>query len=275
MATREEIDISKRVANDIRKDIIDITFGLGNVGTHLGGSLSMAEMLATLYMCRISFDNDDPKWDGRDRVILSKGHGVLAQYSAMAHRGIISRDRLSEFKINGSDLTGHPSLHGLPGIEYATGSLGQGLSLAVGGALALKAKNNDARHVVFLGDGECNEGSVWEAAASASHFGLDNIIVVVDMNTIQYDGFTEEVMSYKSMSDKWSSFGWNVIEVDGHDVEQLLDAYETSGSNPLVILAHTVKGKGISFMENDWHYHNARLSKQQYETAKAELEAVV
>jgi transketolase len=234
------------------------------------------ELLTGLYVGTIRYQADDPAWEGRDRVVLSKGHAALALYPTLAEAGIIEAEVLPSFKQDGSLLGGHPSLNGLPGIECASGSLGQGLSFGVGLSLALKRKENtDSRVFVFLGDGECDEGSVWEAAASASHYGLNNLVAVVDMNAIQYDGFTNEVMDMSPMEKKWQDFGWDTIDIDGHNMTEVLDAYAQKGSKPIVILAHTLKGKGVSFMENNWKYHNAALSKEQYEQAVAELEVTV
>lgn len=276
MADSIMVNKCKVAANQIRKDIVDMTYATGNIGAHLGGSLSMPEMLAALYVGCLRYDKNDGQWEERDRVILSKGHAALALYPAMVQAGILGRERLGDFKKNGSQLSGHPSLNGLPGIEFASGSLGQGLSLGVGVCLALKRKQNEASRVfVFLGDGECDEGSVWEAAASASHFQLNNLVAIIDANKIQYDGDTNEILSMSPMAEKWNSFGWNVIELDGHNIEALIDAYNTKCESPLVIIANTVKGKGISFMENNWRFHNSRLSKNQYEQAMSELEGAV
>lgn len=273
MAEREEILECQKAAREIRRDIIEMTFASGNVGAHLGGSLSMAEILSALYMGIIKFDRNDLEWEMRDRVILSKGHAALALYPALVQAGIIGRKDLESFKQNGSKLSGHPSLNGLAGIEYASGSLGQGLSLGVGVCLALLRKENfESRVFVLLGDGECNEGSIWEAASSAAHFHLNQLTAVVDANQIQYDGATEDIMSMSPMVQKWRDFGWEVCEVDGHDVGALLKAYRTKTDQPLVIIANTVKGKGISYMEGNWKFHNARLSKAQYQQAIAELE---
>lgn len=276
MANSIIINKCKVAANQIRRDILDMTFSTGNIGAHLGGSLSMTEMLAALYMGCLRYDKNDDHWEERDRVILSKGHAALALYPTMVQAGILDRVQLSEFKKNGSQLSGHPSLNGLPGIEFASGSLGQGLSLGVGVCLALKRKkNNVSRAFVFLGDGECDEGSVWEAAASAAHFKLNNLVAIIDTNKIQYDGNTNDILNMSPMAEKWKSFGWNVIELDGHNIEALVDAYNIKSERPLVIIANTIKGKGISFIENNWRFHNSRLSKTQYEQAIAELEGVV
>lgn len=273
MNKQDESVRCKSAARNIRRDIIDMTYSTGNVGAHLGGSLSMVEILASLYCGVLRYDADNPAWEERDRVILSKGHAALALYPALAQAGIISKEELSTFKQDGSKLTGHPSLNGLAGIEYASGSLGQGLSLGVGTCLALRKKENEVSKVyVLLGDGECDEGSVWEACASAAHFRLNNLVAVVDENHIQYDGFTADVMNMDSTEKKWTDFGWTVCKVDGHNIDELLKAYKTKTDKPLVILAQTVKGKGISFMENNWRFHNSRLTKEQYEQAIAELE---
>lgn len=273
MTKTQEIELCRQTALEIRREIITMTYATGNGGAHLGGSLSMVEMLATLYKCRIQYRPDEPNWEYRDRVILSKGHAALALYPTLAQAGIIERARLKEFKQNGSQLSGHPSMNGLTGIEFASGSLGQGLSLAVGSALALRRKcNMKSRVFVYLGDGECDEGSVWEAAASAAHYRLNNIIAIVDANAIQYDGSTEEILNMSPLPLKWESFGWNVTEIDGHDIAALLDAYSYESDKPYVIIANTIKGKGISFMEGEKQYHNARLSDKQYEVAMKELE---
>ncbi len=272
MAKAEHILKCQQAAAEIRRDIIEMAYAAGNLGAHLGGSLSMAEILAALYIGTAKFDSNNLEWEERDRIILSKGHAALALYPALAQAGILGKDELNTFKKNGSRLSGHPSLNGLPGIEYASGSLGQGLSLGVGVCLALRKKNNlSSRVFVLMGDGECDEGSVWEAAASASHFQLNQLVAIIDRNHIQYDGETSRVMSMEPMPEKWKSFGWDAQEVDGHNIGALLDAYGIKGSKPLAIIADTVKGKGISFMEGNWRFHNSRLSEAQYQQAVAEL----
>lgn len=276
MSSQVLINKCRDASQYIRRQIIEMTYATGNTGAHLGGSLSMAEILGTLYCGILKYDASNPNWEERDRAILSKGHAALALYPALAKAGIIDEGLLREFKKNGSLLGGHPSLNGLPGIEYASGSLGQGLSLGVGACLALRRKNNtDSRVFVLLGDGECDEGSVWEAAASASHFGLNQLVAVIDTNHIQYDGNTDDILNMNPMDKKWESFGWTVKAVNGHDIGQLLDAYSIRTDKPLVIIANTIKGKGISFMEGNWQFHNARLSQKQYEQAIKELEAAI
>lgn len=272
MANSEITMKCKGAAKRIRRHIIDMAYGTGNTGAHLGGSLSIVELLAGLYVGTIRYKAEEPTWEDRDRVVLSKGHAALALYPALAEAGIICGEELTTFKQDGSRLCGHPTL-GLPGIEFASGSLGQGLSLGVGVCLALKRKNNhESRVFVFMGDGECNEGSVWEAAASASHFELNQLVAVIDMNAIQYDGFTSDIMEMEPFENKWKAFGWDVISIDGHSIGEILDAYSHRGNRPVAILAHTVKGKGVSFMENNWKYHNAFLPKTLYEQAIKELE---
>ena len=276
MVDQETVKRCDEAAKRIRRRIIDMTFNTGKTGAHLGGSLSIVELLAGLYSGNIRFHADDPVWEGRDRVILSKGHAAMALYPAMAEAGIIDESELDTFKQDGSRLGGHPSLNGLPGIEYASGSLGQGLSLGVGACIALKRRmNQDSRVFVFLGDGECDEGSVWEAAASAGHYRLDNLVAVIDMNAIQYDGYTTEVLDMSPFEKKWQDFGWDTVSIDGHNIEEVVNAYEKHGEKPLAILAHTVKGKGVSFMENNWRFHNSALTKEQYEQAVEELERAV
>ncbi|WP_102411438.1 1-deoxy-D-xylulose-5-phosphate synthase N-terminal domain-containing protein [Beduinella massiliensis] len=273
MADQQLVQRCKALAKQIRKDIIEMTYSTGNVGAHIGGSLSLAEILAALYGGIVRYEANNPLMEERDRVILSKGHGALALYPALAGVGIIQREKLDAFKQDGSDLSAHPSLTGMPGIEYASGSLGQGLSLGVGACLALRRKQNeDSRVFVILGDGECDEGSVWESAASAAHFGLNQLVAIVDENHIQYDGWTKDVMDMGAMESKWKSFGWETCVTDGHDVEALLDAFGSKREKPLVVLAQTVKGKGVSFIENNKQYHNNRLSQLQYEQALTEVE---
>ncbi len=276
MADRLIMKRCEDTAKRVRRHILDMTFNTGKTGAHLGGSLSVVELLVGLYIGSIRFRADEPSWEGRDRVILSKGHAAMALYPVMAEAGIIKECVLNSFKKDGSLLGGHPSLNGLPGIEFASGSLGQGLSLGVGVGLALKRKQNkDSRVFVFLGDGECDEGSVWEAASCACHYKLNNLVAIVDMNAIQYDGFTKEVLDLSPFEKKWQDFGWSTVSIDGHNIVEVLEAYEQHDERPLAILAHTVKGKGISFMENNWKFHNAAISRAQYDQAVAELGTAV
>lgn len=274
MSNREEILFRcSKAARKMRGDALAMSLAAGSTGAHLGGGLSMIEIMAVLYLGVMHYDAQNPFLEERDRFILSKGHGVLAYYTALNQAGFISDNELISFKSNNTFLYGHPSMNLQRGIEFSSGSLGLGLSLGVGSALALNRKLNlNSRIFVLMGDGECNEGSVWEAAASAAHFGLKNLVAIIDKNGLQYDGNTCGVMSMESMPDKWGSFGWQVLEVDGHDFAALYEALSTRSDKPLVVIAHTVKGKGVSFMENNPAWHHARLTQSQFEQAMAEQE---
>ena len=273
MEKEEIVKRCRESADDIRKDILLMTLKTGNTGAHIGGGLSMVEIMAVLYSGVMKYDVHNPQWEERDRFILSKGHGALTYYAALSQAGFIPKEDLLTFKTNNTYLYGHPSLDMEHAIEFSSGSLGQGLSLGVGVSLALRAKGNStSRTFVLLGDGECDEGSVWEAAASAAHYHLNNLVAIVDKNKIQYDGLTSSVLSMESLEDKWKSFGWDVMSVDGHDVSQLYDALSTASKKPLAVIANTIKGKGVSFMENDPKWHNSRLTQEQYNTALDELE---
>lgn len=260
----------KKAAIDMRKDIIDMTYSVGSTGAHAGGAMSMVEILAVLYLAVMRYDAQDTRWEERDRFVLSKGHGVMALYAALKQKGVI-RD-LSTFKKNDSALCAHPSMNMDFGIECSSGSLGMGLSFGVGQALALKKKGNPAHVYVLVGDGECDEGSIWEAAMSGSHFNLDNLTVIVDKNQLQYDGPTEEILALGSLEKKWEAFGWKTYTVDGHSVEEVYDALTAKCCGPKAIIANTVKGKGVSFMENNAAWHNSSLSAQNYEKAMQEQE---
>lgn len=263
----------KNAALQMRKDALRMSLAAGDSGAHYGGGLSMMEIMDVLYLAIMKIDADNPYDDNRDRFILSKGHGVLALYAALKQVGFVTDEDLDTFKTNNTFLYGHPSMNILKGIEFSSGSLGQGLSLGVGSCLALRRKgNNTSKVYVLLGDGECDEGSVWEAAASAAHYNLVQLIAIIDKNMLQYDGETKSVLSMDNLEDKWRSFGWDTIVVNGHDVERLYDAFTTEHDKPLAIIANTVKGKGISFMENNPLWHHSKLSQKQYEAAMKELE---
>lgn len=266
--------MDKEILKQMRIDLLKMALSAGAQGAHMGGSLSLVEIMAVLYLDVMKFNLQNMKDEARDRLIMSKGHGVMAQYAALKQVGVLSEEDILTYKANDSKVAAHPSLNEQLGIEFSSGSLGQGLSLGVGTALALKRKNNlSSRVFVVLGDGECDEGSVWEAAASASHFGLNNLVAIVDKNGLQYDGDTKAVLSMENMAEKWAAFGWNVKEVNGHDVEALHEALTEKSSKPLVIVAKTVKGKGISFMENNPQWHNGVVSQKLFEQAVAGLEA--
>ncbi len=257
-------------ARQMRIDSIKAIYNVGNTGGHIGGTLSMIEIMAVLFLGVMQYDPKNPLWEQRDRFILSKGHGALAQYAAMKQLGMISEEEWQTFKKEGTFLFAHPSRNLEKGIEFSSGSLGQGVSLAVGVALALKKKKNEAHIYVLVGDGECNEGSVWEAIASASHFKLDNLTVIVDRNGLQYDGKTEDILSMENFGAKFSAFGLHTEEVDGHDAGALYDALTLKWDGPKVVIADTIKGKGVSFMEGVPQWHNGRLSEKQYMQALQE-----
>ena len=249
------------IARECRVQIVRMLTHAGS--GHPGGSLSAIDILADLYFNRMRYDPKRPDWADRDRFILSKGHCVPAQYACMARAGFFPESLLRTLRKLGSPLQGHPDRVMLPGIEAATGSLGQGLSVAVGMALGLKLAGRTSRVYCVLGDGEIQEGQVWEAAMSAPKLGapehrLDNLCVILDANGIQLDGYVKNILDLEPVADKWKSFGWPVLDVDGHDIAQIdkaLDQAESITSGPTFIVAHTVKGKGVSFMENDPEWH--------------------
>lgn len=258
----------------MRHKILDISHNC-NLSAHLGGGLSMVEITATLYARILRYDRNNPHWSDRDRFILSKGHGVLGYFSALLAAGIISEEVYNTFQTNESDLIAHPVMNMDLGIESSNGSLGQGLSMAVGIALAAKKKQLSFKTYVLLGDGECNEGSVWEAVMSAAQLRLDNLVAVLDYNKLQSDGDARQIIDLADLAGKFRSFGWDVREVDGHDIPQLVEAFDAPAvpGVPRVLVAHTVKGKGISFMENNNEWHHNRLTKSNYDLAIAELDA--
>lgn len=266
-----------KAADKMRRDVIKMTYLAGNQGAHIGGSLSLVEILAAIYVGGIiKYDPVNPGWDERDRMILSKGHGAMALYAALNQIGVIPEDDLWTYKSNNTYVALHPAQDITKGLEFSAGSLGHGLSLGIGTALALKRINNvQSRIFTILGDGECDEGSVWEAAACASHYELNRIVAIIDCNALQNDGFTKDILRLDDISDKWRSFGWDSITVNGHDIKALYEAFSLISDKPRAIIAKTVKGKGVSFIENNFRWHYARLSKVQYEQAMAEQGATV
>lgn len=276
MSEREKtVNEIKAMAQRMRKSALDIALEAGAKSSHLGGGLSFIDISATLFGAVMKIDPDNPEWPGRDRFILSKGHGVLGYYTALADVGFIPREDLASFECTGSYLLGHPVINRAKGIEFSNGSLGMGLSLGIGVALSGRRKNQDFRVFVVMGDGECNEGSVWEAAMAAAHFKLENLVAIVDRNNLQQTGTNADIMSVGDIAKKFASFGWQVAEIDGHDAGALFDTLapaNTSGK-PLAVIAHTVKGKGFSFAENNNDWHHAVLTRSQYDAALEELEA--
>lgn len=262
----------KRKANQIRQDII--TMLLPAKSGHPGGSLSSADVLSVLYFHEMKVKPKEPHWADRDRFVLAKGHAAPVLYAALAEKGFFPKDELLGLRQTGRMLQGHPDMKKTPGVDMSTGSLGQGLSAANGMALAGKLDKKDYRVYVVLGDGEMAEGQVWEAAMAAAHYKLDNVAAFLDYNGLQIDGTTDSVMSSNPLPDKWRAFGWHVLEVDGHDIEALLagfaEAKATKGK-PTILIARTIKGKGVSFMENQAGWHGNAPSAEQAEQALTEL----
>jgi len=255
----------------LRKKSLEMAYNTGKTGAHLGGGLSMVEIFTVLYNAIISVDANDPYNISRDRVIVSKGHCVLPYYLILNELGFLSDNDIADFETNGSMLHGHATRNVKNGIEFSGGSLGLGLSYAVGVAVAGKLNKNPYKVYAIVGDGECNEGIVWEAFMSASHFKSDNLTVIIDHNKLQYDGEISTVMNTESLKEKLCAFGFQAIEVDGHNVEDLYNAFNQKTTNkPLAIIAHTIKGKGVSYMENRKEWHHSTLSKEQYEIAISE-----
>lgn len=271
MTVEKEIAL---LAAKMRRDVVRMIGGEGQVG-HLGGSCSLADIVAALYGQVMRHDPKNPNWEHRDKFILSKGHAALAQYAALAETGYFPHEYILTVKDLGSSLQGHPDRLKTPGIEAGTGSLGQGLSIALGMALAMRLDRLDNKVYCILGDGELAEGQVWEAAMAAVNYKADNLVAVVDRNRLQATGKVRERFNTDPLSAKWAGFGWNVLETDGHDIPQILAAFQEAEAvkgKPSVIIANTVKGKGVSFAENVVGFHNGALTKEQYEQALRELD---
>ena len=264
----------QKTACRIRMGVIEGTFNAKS--GHPGGSLSIAEDLAYLYWKEMKVDPENPQWEDRDRLVLSKGHCAPALYAALAEKGYFPASELKKLRHTGAMLQGHPDMKHIPGVDMTTGSLGQGVSAACGMALAAKISGKDYRTYTILGDGEIEEGQVWEAAMFAAHYKLDNLCAIVDNNGLQIDGSVAEVMSPYPIPEKFAAFGWHVITVDAHDLDQLEAAFaeaRTVKGKPTAIIQKSVKGKGVSFMENQVGWHGAAPNAEQYETAMAELKA--
>ncbi|HXZ29138.1 MAG TPA: transketolase [Terriglobales bacterium] len=265
----------KRLANRLRIDIVKM---IGAAGSgHPGGSLSEVELLTALYFRVLRHDPKDPEWPGRDRFVLSKGHGCPALYAVYAAAGYLDPAVLGTLRKLGSPLQGHPDKRMLPILEASTGSLGQGLSIGIGMALAAKMDKADYHVFVLTGDGEVQEGQIWEAAMFAPYHKLNNLTLIVDCNQQQLDDWTEKILSLEPLAEKFRSFGWRAMEIDGHDFEQVLPALEqaraNTGAQPTALIAHTVKGKGVSFMENNIKWHGVAPKPDEVAKAVAELEA--
>ena len=270
----EDMDIKalEKTAAEIRVGIVKAIHNAGS--GHPGGSLSAADIVTALYFDEMNVDAANPKMKGRDKFILSKGHAGPVQYSALAVKGYFPMEEFLTLRKLGSKFQGHPDMKKVPGIEMSTGSLGQGFSVAGGMAMANKLDNDPGRVYVLLGDGEIQEGIIWEAAMSAAHYKLDNLVGILDYNGLQIDGKNEEVMTVAPVVDKFKAFGWNVLQIDGHDFAQILDAFkkarECKGKSTMIV-ANTVKGKGVSFMENNPGWHGKAPNDEETKQAIAEL----
>ena len=270
----EELATLATIAKEIRKNIITM---LGKAGSgHPGGSLSAAEIVTALYFHEMRLDPARPDWPERDRFVLSKGHAAPVLYAALANRGFFPKEDLLTLRQLGSPLQGHPDMRKVPGVDLSTGSLGQGLAAANGMALAARVDGKAYRVYALVGDGEQDEGMIWEAAMAAAHYQLDNLAAFVDHNGLQIDGTIREVMSPEPVADKWRAFGWHVLEIDGHDLKQIIGALDQARQikgKPTMIVAETVKGKGVSFMENQVDWHGTAPKPEQVTQALAELDA--
>jgi len=266
------LDEMSSMAKKLRRHVIRM---IGKAGSgHPGGSLSAAEIITALFFDVLRHDPANPRWPERDRFILSKGHAAPILYSALAERGYFPVEELVTLRMLGSCLQGHCDMTATPGVEMSSGSLGQGLSFGIGMALAGRLDARDYRVYVLLGDGECDEGQVWEAAMASAHFKLDNLVAIVDHNELQIDGWNREVMNLEPLADKWKAFGWHTTEVNGHELSELITAFDEAKKikgKPTVIIAHTIKGKGVSFMENNVDFHGKAPTPAEMERALEEL----
>jgi len=273
MNKKPDIKKLQEIARDIRIEIVKMLATAGS--GHTGGSLSIVELIVGLYFYKFQCNPKKPFCNTRDMFILSKGHACPALYAVLAHMGFFEKKELCTLRKTGTRLQGHPQ-KGLPGVEVSSGSLGQGLSISNGVALAARLNHdNNKRIYCIMGDGELDEGQVWEAALTTAHYKLDNVCGIVDYNKFQIDGRVEEVKGLEPLKDKWVAFGWEVLEIDGHTIEEVVQAYdkaETIKGKPTLILAHTVKGKGVSFFENQNKYHGVAPSSEELEKAIIELE---
>ena len=272
-------DLAKRLqikAYELRKEVIDMIYHGGS--GHPGGSLSSAEIVTTLYFAIMNIDPRRPAWEDRDRFVLSKGHCAPIVYAALAHKGYFPREELKTLRHINSILQGHPDARKTPGIDMTSGSLGQGLSVGLGMALGAKQLRKNFHVYVLLSDGELQEGMIWEAVMASSHYKVDNLTALVDYNNLQVDGHVNEVMNIEPLVDKWRSFGWETLIVGGHDTAQLLAALtfrKSIPAKPVVIICHTIKGKGVSFMEDVMEWHASSISAEQREKALQELSATL
>jgi Transketolase, N-terminal subunit len=272
MQKTKNVEELQSICREVRRDIIKMITAAKS--GHPGGSLSAVEILVTLYYDVLKHDPANPKWPDRDRFLLSKGHACPVLYSVMAECGYTPKDQLNTLRKLGSIYQGHPDVRFISALEASTGSLGQGLSLAIGMGLAARLNNSPSRSFVVLGDGEIQEGQIWEAAMFAPFHKLDNVVAIVDYNKIQLDGFVKDILDLSPLAEKWKSFGWHAIEIDGHDIAALQSAFaeaERTKGAPTVIIANTIKGKGVSFMENNPKYHGMAPTEKEAELALQEI----
>lgn len=268
----EDIKELEQISKKIRKGIIEAVYS--NKSGHPGGSLSIADILTVLYFNQMNINPENPKDENRDRLVLSKGHCAPALYSSLANRGYFDVEELQTFRNINGRLQGHPDMKHIPGVDMTTGSLGQGLSAANGMAIAGKIDNKNYRVYCILGDGEIEEGQVWEAAMASSKYKLDNLCVIIDNNNLQIDGTIEEVMSSYPIDEKFKSFGFQIVNIDGHNIKEIIDAFDVAKNikgKPTCIIAKTIKGKGVSFMENKAEWHGKAPSEEEYKKAIEEI----
>jgi len=266
------INTLKKTASELRIDALSMIYKASS--GHPGGSLSAADIVATLYFHILNIDPKNPQWQDRDRFIMSKGHACPIWYAALAKKGYFAKSHLSTLRKINSILQGHPDMRKTPGIDMTTGSLGNGLGAAVGMALAAKLRGKSYRTFVLIGCGEHNEGVLWEAALSAAKFKLDNLTAIIDYNKLQLDGYNDQVMPIEPLAEKWGSFGWNVLKINGHDISEIINAINTAKAVkdiPTVIIADTIKGKGVSYMEDKCSWHGKAPTSQEYDQAIKEL----
>ena len=271
----DNIQDLKSISHDIRKLIIEAVYSAKS--GHPGGALSCADILTVLYFNQMNIDEKNPNLESRDRFVLSKGHASAGLYATLSKRGFFDVSEVKTFRKLGSRLQGHPVRNKVPGVDASTGSLGQGLSIANGMAISAKLKNEDYRVYCLLGDGEIQEGQVWEAAMATSHYKLDNLTVIVDNNNLQIDGTIDKVMSPYPIDEKFKAFGFEIINIDGNDIEQIISAFEkakTIKGKPTAIIAKTIKGKGVSFMEDQASWHGKAPNEEQYNAAISELNSL-
>ena len=276
MNVNDQANIKKIITfkKNLKKNILEMALSAGANSSHFGGALSIADIVSTLFSYKMKFVKNNPRSENRDRFILSKGHACLAYYAALCEIGFIKRDDLKTFEKDDSDLLGHPVRNMELGIEFSNGSLGMGLSLGIGVALSLKKKKKKNNVFVVMGDGECNEGSVWEALMAGPNFNLGNLNLIIDKNNFQQTGDNKTIMNLENLKNKIESFGWNTTEIDGHNIDDLYTYFKNinNDSKPNALIANTIKGKGFSFSENNNTWHHSILTKELYDKALNEIE---